>query len=351
MTNKEYSILSSFLMRSLFFGPAIYSILHIAKQNGWISIILSFILSFIPLILYYLLFNLDKKKNIIDINNDLGLLGKLFNLIFILFITFHASLVLWNLTNFIYSQFLFQTPLFIISLIFIIGILYMSFKNITFVARAGTIFFIINVILFLTAALTLIGKTDFSLLKPFLNEGLKPVFKGIIPIIGLNVLPLFILLIFSKDDINGNIFNPFLKVYSFTYLAFFLIIIVSVSIFGINLTNLYQYPEFHILKTINIANFFQRVESILSVQWIFDSVMSCTICVYFTKTAIIKTFKFNKKIILNIILVTIILFLTNYIFQNNTIALNFYMSIYPYLSIIILFFIPLLIYILKKVSK
>lgn len=351
MTNKEYSVLSSFLMRSLFFGPAIYSVLHIAKQNGWISIILSFILSFIPLILYYLLFNLDKEKNIIDINNDLGLLGKLFNLIFILFVIFHASLVLWNLTNFIYSQFLFQTPLFIISLIFIIGILYMSFKNITSVARAGTIFFIINVILFLTAALSLIGKTDFSLLKPFLNEGLNPVFKGIIPIIGLNVLPLFILLIFPKNDINGNIIKPFLKVYFFTYLAFFLIIVVCVSIFGINLTNLYQYPEFHILKTINIANFFQRVESILSVQWIFDSVMSCALCVYFTKTSITKTFKFNKKIILNILLVAIILFLTNYIFKNNTIALNFYMNIYPYLSIIILFFIPLLIYILKKVFK
>lgn len=351
MTNKEYSVLSSFLMRSLFFGPAIYSVLHIAKQNGWISIILSFILSFIPLILYYLLFNLDKEKNIIDINNDLGLLGKLFNLIFILFIIFHASLVLWNLTNFIYSQFLFQTPLFIISLIFIIGILYMSFKNITSVARAGTIFFIINVILFLTAALSLIGKTDFSLLKPFLNEGLNPVFKGIIPIIGLNVLPLFILLIFPKDDINGNIIKPFLKVYSFTYLAFFLIIVVCVSIFGINLTNLYQYPEFHILKTINIANFFQRVESILSVQWIFDSVMSCALCVYFVKTNINETFNFKKNSFLNVALVIIILIITNYIFKNNTIALNFYMNIYPYLSIIILFFMPLLIYILKKVFK
>ena len=72
VTSSEYSYLTSFLIRSLFFGPAIYSILHFALQDGWISLIISFILSFIPLIIYYKLFNHEANDNIVSITNKLG---------------------------------------------------------------------------------------------------------------------------------------------------------------------------------------------------------------------------------------------------------------------------------------
>ena len=354
VTNSEYAFLSSFLIRALFFGPAIFSILHFALQDGWISIIISFILSFVPLIIYYKLLNHNPSDNIVSLNNKLGKLGKIFNVILTIFVIFHASMILWNLTNFIYSQFLFQTPLLIIAMVLSISIFYISIKNLTTIARTGTVFFIISTILYAVAALSLIREFDFNGLKPIFNSGIIPILKGSFSSLGLNIFPLFIILIIPKNNIKNNdkIISSFFKVYIFRYLCMLSVLVICVAILGIELTNLYQYPEYHILKTINIANFFQRVESVLSVQWIFDAVMSIALCLYYVKESITKTFNLKNKFnLINIICIISILIIANYIFTSNTVAETFYKNIYPFLTSIFFLIIPLIILIIVKVKK
>ncbi len=354
VTNSEYACLSSFLIRSLFFGPAIYSILHFALQDGWISIIISFFLSFIPLIIYYKLLNHNPNDNIVTLNNKLGIIGKIINIILTAFIIFHASVVLWNLTNFIYSQFLFQTPLLVIAIIISIGIFYVSIKNLTTIARTGTVFFILSTILYFIAAFSLVGFCDLNGLKPVFNSGLIPILKGSFSSLGLNIFPLFIILIIPKNNIKNNnkMLSSFFKVYIFRYLCMLSVLVICVAILGIELTNLYQYPEYHILKTINIANFFQRVESVLSVQWIFDAVMSIVLCIYFVKESLTKTFNINNKInLINIICVIGILIISQYVFSSNTVAETFYKNIYPFLTFSFFLIIPILVLIIVKVKK
>ena len=354
VTNSEYACLSSFLIRSLFFGPAIYSILHFALQDGWISIIISFILSFIPLFIYYKLLNHNPDDNIVSLNNKLGIIGKIINVILTLFVIFHASMILWDLTNFINSQFLFQTPLIVIAIILAIGIFYVSIKNLTTIARTGTVFFVISTILFFIAALSLIKEFDVNGLKPIFNSGFLPILKGSFSSLGLNIFPLFIILIIPKNSIKNNdkMLKSFFKVYIFRYLCMLSVIVICVAILGIELTNLYQYPEYHILKTINIANFFQRVESVLSVQWIFESVMAIALCLYYVKESLTKTFNFKNKFnLINIISLIGILIIANYIFSSNTVAETFYKNIYPFLTSIFFLIIPLIILITIKVKK
>ncbi len=354
VTNSEYACLSSFLMRSLFFGPAIYSILHFALQDGWISIIISFLLSFIPLIIYYKLLNHNSDDNIVTLNNKLGILGKIINVILMSFVIFHASMVLWNLINFINSQFLFQTPLIVIAIILLIGILYVSIKNLTTIARTGTVFFIISTILYIIAALSLLKEFNVNGLKPVFNSGIIPILKGSFSSLGLNVFPLFIILIIPKNSIKNNnkILSSFFKVYIFRYICMLSVLVICVAILGIELTNLYQYPEYHILKTINIANFFQRVESVLSIQWIFDAVMSVALCIYFAKESITKTFNFKNKFnLVNIAIVIIVLIISQYVFSSNTVAETFYKNIYPFLTSIFFLIIPLIILVIVKIKK
>ena len=354
ITSLEYSYLTSFLIRSLFFGPAIYSILHFALQDGWISIIISFILSFIPLIIYYKLLNHNPHDNIVSINNKLGTLGKLINILLILFVLFHAGLILWNLTNFIYSQFLFQTPLLVISIVLAISIFYVSIQNLATIARTGTVFFIISTILFFIAAFSLAGECDLNSLKPVLNSGLSPILKGSFASLGLNIFPIFIILIIPKNDIKNNnkLLSSFFKVYIFRFICMLAVLIICISILGIELTNLYQYPEYHILKTINIANFFQRVESILSIQWIFEAVMAIALCLYYVKESITKTFNFKNKFnLINIVSLISVLLIAKYVFTNNTIAESFYKNIYPFLTLIFFLIIPFLVLIVTKFKK
>ena len=342
-------------MTSMFWGVTVYSIFEIANQNSWLSILISFILSFFPILIYYLLLNHDPKLNIVElINKYLGKFGIVINMLLILFITFLASIILWNLINFISSQYLYQTPKLVISILFMITCCYVTSKGLQTIGRTGTILFIINLILFLISALALVPKFQMNELFPFLENGMIPVLKGSYLNVSYNIFPLFILLIIPKDNIESNkkMVKSFMKVYLIVFLAIFFVILLTTSVLGSNLANLYQYPEYHILKTINIANFFQRVESILSSQMIFSFMIGIIICLYYLKTAFMQNLKIKKyDNVITIIISIIIIVLSQIIFQSTTVAENFMLHTYPIISSIFLFVIPILILVIVKIRK
>lgn len=352
----EFSILASFLMRSLFIGWTVYSVGHIALQDGPISMLLSLLFSFLPLCLYYLLFTFDSKLNFIALlHKYLGKIGKVITLVLVAFVLLNMGAALWNLANFISSQFLYLTPYLLIASVFMICVLYMCLKGLKTIGRSGIILFIINVILFALPILSLFSEIKIDNLFPILENGWIPVFKGAGISISYNVLPLFLLLIIPKDNVEDNkkLVSSFLKVYLYTFLTLFLVIFFCTTIFGIKLTNLYQYPEFHILKTINIANFFQRVETILSIQWIFDHMMAIVMGLFFIKTSIIQTFpkvqKHEKWIL--VISALIIIIISQIIFPNNTVVENIGMTLAPILLLIFYLGIPLITYIIIQIRK
>lgn len=351
----EYSIFSAFLMRCLFTGPVVYSVLHIARQDGWISMLLSLVLSFIPLFIYYLLLNHDSKLNIVGLSHKyLGILGKIITLLLSLFVFFQASMVLWNMINFISSQYLYQTPLVVISILFMVAILYLSSRGLSAMGRSGIVMFIISIMLFFLSFFSLFTKISIKEVFPIFEFGAIPIIHASGVSLSYNVLPLFVLLIIPKDNIEDNkkMVRSFLKIYLFIFITLFLVVFTVTAIFGIKLASLYQYPEFHILKTINIGNFFQRVETVLSVQWIFDSIMAISLYMYFIKTSIVQTFKLKIKDIWILFTISILLIiLTSNVFPNNTIAENFYMNILPILNGIFFGLIPLLILIVAKLRK
>jgi len=351
----EFSILSYFLMLSLFWGYTVYSIFEVSGRDSWISMLLSFILSFIPVILYYFLLNHDPKLNIISlINKYFGKLGKVINLIFIVFILLISSMVLWNLTNFISSQYLYQTPRLVSSILFMILATYIVNKGLSTIGRTATILFILNILLFSLSAIPLISKLNLEEFFPILEFGMIKVYEGTYINVSCNILPLFTLLIIPKNNIQNNkkLISSFLKVFFISLITMFIVVTFTNIILGTKLASLYQYPEYHILKTINIANFFQRVESILSMQLIFAFTIAIVIYLYFLINAFKENFNIKKyNSIISIIFSSLILIISRIIFKDTTIAEYFVSNTYPLLSSIILFLIPLFILIVVKLRK
>lgn len=221
----EYSIFSAFLMRCLFTGPVVYSVLHIARQDGWISMLLSLALSFIPLFIYYLLLNHDSKLNIVGLSHKyLGILGKIITLLLALFVFFQASMVLWNMINFISSQYLYQTPLVVISILFMVAILYLSSRGLSAMGRSGIVMFIISIMLFFLSFFSLFTKISIKEVFPIFEFGAIPIIHASGVSLSYNVLPLFVLLIIPKDNIEDNkkIGRSFLKIYLFIFITLFL---------------------------------------------------------------------------------------------------------------------------------
>jgi len=352
----EFSVLGFFMMRCFYIGIAIHNITYIAKQDSWISIIIAFIVGLIPLFVFY---NLNKLEPSLTFHQLIKkyfgkFWGNAINIFFICTVTFHASIALWNLSNFINSQFLFKTPVLAIGIFFMIPIIYTVNKGLKTIGRTGIILFIISSIMFLSF-FAIGGLMDFSNLKPTLEFGITPVLDGALIEFSYCILSYFPLLIVPKNNIidNKKIMNSLLKIYLFTFITTIMIMLAILTIFGAPLANLYQYPEFHLLKIINVANFFQRVESFLSFQWLFDFAMSLMVFIYFIKTSTQQLVNMENKHDLLFILgiATIIIFLSSTTFINDTIAYNFFGNIYKYIRLFISFIMPVMILLIIKIKK
>ena len=109
--------------------------------------------------------------------------------------------------------------------------------------------------------------------------------------------------------------------YIFASISFILLFIFIIGIFGIELSQLFYYPEFTLLKKINYFDFIQHIENILSAQWLYSLFISDVIGLHFIKDYL-KYLKMDKKYIL--LVISLISLITSiFIFKNSTVGYNF----------------------------
>ena len=358
----NYDTLLFFLLRASFVGSVSANLLVTAQRDSLLSVILSSILGIIPLIIFYKLIRSYPRKNIIEIINEVfgKKSGILINFILSLFILFNASLIFRNLINFISSQCLYQTPDLIIGSIFMIAIIYSLYHGITTISRSSTTLFYLFSFLFLISLIGLFNQVNITNFLPILENGINPVLKGTYNYISLNILPIYIITIIPYNEVENH--NQFLKntiiFYILSSISIMVVCFSIISVYGINFANLIEYPEFHLLKRIDIFGFLQRIENILAIQWIFDIYFYTLISSYyiykFIDISTKKIIKIKEKIVrkkLSFSIPVIILILSLIIFKNNTVDNYFINNYLPILNIIFFLIIPTLILIIIKLKK
>lgn len=351
----EYNTISYFLFRNSFIGICISNLFLISRQDSWLAIILATILGFIPLGLYYLILTKNPKKNINDFIKDScpPIIGKIVSLVTCLAVFLFTSLLFWSLINFISSQYLYKTPDIAIAITFALVLYYISNKSINVIGRTANILFYLAIILFMVSITGLVFQINLSNIKPILETGFSPIFKSSLYVLAYNVTPLFLLTIIPLDQVNNQ--KHFVRnsviFYIVGAITIFIVLFSTLTIYGANFVQVLQYPSFHILKRISSFGFIQRVESILSLQWIMDIFISLTMGIYFVKRTLEQTIKVKECKISSFILITLLLIVTNYLFKNNTVENNMVLSIFPFIVTIFFFFIPAFIYVVQKIKE
>ncbi len=323
INKSEMGALTVFMVRAFYIGITFNNLIQVAKQDSYVSMIIGFIVGFIPLIIIYYIFNYEPdlslpKKNIKLFGN---ILGTIINIITIWF-TFFIILVLFsNLVTFINVQYLNRTPTLVISIVFMIAIIYVLIHDIKTICRTAMILFFFTVILYLLSLIGLFREINVDNFKPFLESSYINLFKGTYSFITYNVLPLYLLLIIPKNDIDNKNFFKFITIgYIIASISLFLVLITTIGIFGIKLCNLYEYPEFQVLKYVSLIGTSARIDGILIIQWIFDLLIFIIIGLYFILETTKTMFKVNKHInsyILGILLIILNEFITSYLMMND----------------------------------
>jgi len=349
LSTLEFCAIEYFLILSNNVGLTTYTLFNHVKQDALISVIIGAILGIIPLLIYIKIMNTDPELNIFEkIEKKFKKIGKLINITLTLSISFFIATNFNNLLDFISSQYLSKTPQTVIALAFLPAIIYITGKGTKVIGRTIFILSIISLTFVLLTTLGLIWQIKIENILPILENGIKSPIIGALIYVTYNITPIFLLTIIPKNEIldKEKLNKRMIITYIISNIIILLIFFIMLSVLGIKLINLYEYPEYDVLKKVSLIGFIERTESIISLRWTFYvftvTIMGVLFISKYIKHSLkIKNEKTNKRLI--IIISIIITIWGKLIFLNNSKFNIFKYTTLPILSFVILILIPLLI--------
>ena len=336
-------------------GLSLYTTIKLAGHDSYIGTLTGIFMGIIPLLLFLYIFNY--KKDLPLYEKTIYIFGKVIGTIINIFITLLYFIigmtVLFNLGNFIVSQYLSDTPLLLVMSVFILVVFHIINKGIETITRVGSICIVIVLFLFLFSFANLFMEFQLDNLKPFLEFGLKnPVIGGFINML-IALSPMYSLLIIPKNNlIDKEKVNKYIWLgYFLSGAVVFLVSFLSNGVLGKYLIELYQYPGYISLKKISLFGFIDRIENFISLHWILSTFINLAMIVYFIKSNVKQ--KGNSKI-LNFIICSLFVWASHKVFDNNTVFNNYTYKTYPYFLgalMIIFLVICISIFVKKRIEK
>lgn len=323
MKKISYTELSSILLSIIITFHSGITINILKNQVGidsWISIILSYIIGIIPILLTLYISNYEDKLNIFEKNINLfgKIIGNIINTLISIILFIIGITILYNIVNFITTQYIYHTPILLTSLIFMLVIIYCSTKEINVICHISLILITFNIILYILTGISLINEIKLDNLLPILKTDISNILVSGIKLTTINTLPVLTLLIIPKDKItNKKKYNKsILLAYLIGFIMSLFTITSTISILSIHLTKVFEYSEYMVLKKIKLLGFLERTENIISMQWITESYIYLTIIIYTISKNITNNHKKLKYI--NTIIGLLLVITSNYLFKNIT---------------------------------
>ena len=346
ISSLEYNSLAWFTMRASLVGITMTMVITVAKQDSWLCGVLGIIIGAIPVAVFIALRNFNDNMNISQITEyAFGKFGKIISIILIIGAFIFVQTIFSDLVYFIRSQFLYKTSSIIIAIVFIIPLIYGLLKGLNTFAKTSLILFYVIIFTILFITFGLLGGINLDNLKPLFTAKLTSLLYGSIMVVGYNVLPLFLLLAIPKCRIENYKIGKSVLFYILAILAVINAVFLTISVYGVNLSLLFEYPEFQLLKKVAIGEVIGKLESILSMEWIVAFFILILVGLYFITTMIKETFKLKEKTNKGVIVAVclLLLIINPYIFTMNGEANDALKGPILIMVYIIFFFIPLFI--------
>jgi spore germination protein KB len=349
LSTLQFCAIEYFLILANNVGLTTLVLFHNARVDCLFSCVLGFVLGFIPLFLYLKIMNSSPELNIFEkIDLRFKRFGWLVSLILVIGVLFFSITNYNNLIDFISSQYLSKTPQLFIAFSFFPAIVYILNKGTAVIGRTVFILLLISCVLVFLTFMGLIWQVRIDNVLPIFENGvISPIVCSLI-YVAFNVSPLFLLTVIPKNEImDKERFNRRVIItYIIGNIVVFIIFFLTLSILGINLSNLYQYPEYDVLKKVSSIGFFERTESTISLRWTFYIFTVTVMGVLFISKYIKHVFKIsnertNKKIIFLISLIVVLCGRFIFFGSGNFIIYFVLPIVFSFFFILIPFFIML----------
>lgn len=249
------------------------SVTALAGQDAWISTVVATLFGLVIVWINTYLGGLYPNKTYVDIIQILfgKWIGGLVVASFIYVCIVGGSQFVWYIGDFFTTQYMPQTPPYVIIALFVIAIVVALHYGIEAIARISEIFFYGIIVMFVLSMLLVAPNIEIDYVLPIFEKGFVPILKGSFPLLAFSVFPLiFLNMIYPLNiaDIGAakkSIFKGFLIGMAITF--------VSVSmcnlVMGSTITSNLRFPIFYLTKEINVGVIFTRLEALIVTVWLF----------------------------------------------------------------------------------
>jgi spore germination protein KB len=264
----------------------------------------------------------------------------------LIFFSFIGSATLLSyIGNFVTTQVMPETPIQFINILFAAVVMMGLRSGLETIARAAEVFFPWFIMLFLIFVVLIIPDTKLSNLEPVLNTSLPSMAKAVLAVIATASLPMVVLLMFFPKHIRhrDGARRGLLVGSAVGGVVIVLITLLCIAVMGAESTARQQYPSYVLARKISIADFFQRIESILAGIWILSIYFKITLYSYACVTGLAQTLKLKDYRPLALPFGMILVVMSLVVYPNVVYMAEWDSTIYPPYAVALGFLYPLLI--------
>lgn len=280
------------------------SIATLAKQDAWISALITAPIGVILIYANCYLMSLYPGKTYVQIIQLVfgKWIGFFISIGFISLALISIPQVTWYLGNFFTTAIMPETPAYVINLLFIISVAIGLLYGLETMARSSEILVYIMSVVFLLSMILVLPNAKIDNLLPILEKGMTPVLKGAYKLSSYATLPfIFMFIIYPVNVYNdkksrtslilGHLWGMFL---------IFIAVIMCILVLGSNITSRSMFPVYLLAKEINIGTILNRLEILITGIWIITLFFRVGIYYYSSAIVISELLKLNdyKKIII-----------------------------------------------------
>lgn len=355
MTNKKITHLQfALILIHTSIGVSVVNLPHnlfmIAKNNGWISIILTGVIAQILIFIYGQIIKRFPSKNLLEISTILcgKIIGKLINIFIIIYFIISASLILMRFSITISAWMMPVTPKWVLATLVVITSIYIAKENIQTISYFYFLAFSVFPIYFAFGIYAL-KDANFTYILPIVSTDIIPILKGMVPVLFALHGHEVILFIYKYVDSN---YKGIIKTATYVniFLTFFYSFIFITCVLVLSPQELKMVPEpvLYIFKSFTFK-VIERPDLVFTSMWIVIVVTTFVIILYASSIGLNHLFNLRRNYV-NIFIIASLSFSLSLSVKGIYEAQKF-SSFFPPLIITFIFVIPLLYSIIAKVTN
>lgn len=330
------------------------SMVKTAKQDAWLSTLVSLAIHFLLIPLYVAIAKQMKGRSLVMyLGAILGKrIGKCLAFLFLLSVPYLIFIMtLRNMGDFISTSIMPETPEEAIYALMLIAVYCIVRANAAVIGRSAETLFLVIPLLYIIVVISLLPNAEIHNLIPVFEYGWKPIARASFILLAFPYLETFLFLFLLADIGGPQVWKRAVVRSSLISGGFYVgMIILVIAVLGESVASDLTYSSYVVVRTINIGDFIQRFEIVVTIFWYISIFFRLTLLIYITVHGMSAIFQLQETTPLLIPLLFIALILAHSIWPNTTFLIEFFQT-WPVYAMVFGIAAPLLIWLLGRFKQ